>query len=79
MPILLDPNSLDDLASFLLDLESPKHNDPRYVKFRNALLSSIWIYETTDGNRVAVLSEPVEGFVRERISTLEFSEQVQHL
>ena len=69
-PILLDPNSLDDLTSFLLDLESPRHNDPRYVKFRNVLLSSIWVYETTDGNRVAVLSEPVERFVRERISTI---------
>lgn len=67
-PLLLKPGSLDDLVAYLLELESPRHGDRGFARFRNALLASALELETKGGEKVVVLAEPAERLVRERIS-----------
>lgn len=74
--LILAPDALDDLVAYLLELESPRHGDRGYVKFRNALLASALELETTGGEKVVVLAEPADRFVRERVS--EFMAQDHH-
>ena len=72
-PLFLDPSALNEFASYLFNLESPKCEGPGYIKFRNVLLASASKYETADGNGVVVLDEPAETFAREKRS--EFMEE----
>lgn len=67
-PLLLEPGSLEDLVVYLLELESPDRGGCGYAKLRNALLASAMELETAGGERVVALAEPVDRFVRERIS-----------
>lgn len=67
-PLILKPDSLDDLAAYLLELESPRYGDPGCARFRNALLASALELETKGGEKVVVLAEPAERLVRERTS-----------
>lgn len=75
-PLILEPGSLDNLVAYLIELESPRRGDPGCTKFRNALLSSATELETRGGERVVVLAEPAEIFVRQKTS--EFMDQDRH-
>ena len=75
-PLLLEPNSVEDLVAYLLELESPDRGSPGYAKLRTALLASATELETASGERVIALTESADRFVRERTS--EFMHQDRH-
>lgn len=67
-PLLLEPGSLDNLAAYLLELESPGRGGGGYAKLRSALLASAVELETVGGKRVIALAGPIDRFVRDRTS-----------
>lgn len=72
-PLLLNPDTLDELVCYLLDTVAPSPGDTRYANLRRTLLDDSSAYETVNGETVVALSEPDERFVREM--TVAFSEE----
>lgn len=67
-PYLIDPEMVDELASYLLDRAQPgPSTDRRYYQLRNALLMAARAYQTAEGRDLIVLNEATESSVRRRL------------
>ena len=67
-PLLLNPDMLDELVCYLLDIEVPSPDDARYTDLRRTLLDDSSAYETANGETAIALSETDERFVREMVA-----------
>lgn len=67
-PLLLNPDMLDGLVCYLLDIKASNLGDPRCAELRCALLDGSEVCETADGGTVAALSGPAERLVWNRIA-----------
>lgn len=73
-PYLIDPDMVEELASYLLDRAEPgPSTDRRYFRVRNALLMAARAYRTAEGRDLIVLNEATESSVRRRLE--EFSKE----
>lgn len=67
-PYFIDPEMVEELASYLLDRAEPGPcTDRRYFQVRNALLLAARVFQTTDGKDIIVLNESTESSVRRRL------------
>lgn len=65
-PYLIDPEMVEELASYLLDRAQPgPSTDRRYYQVRNALLMSARAYRTAEGRDLIVLNEATESSLRQ--------------
>lgn len=67
-PYFIDPEMVEELASYLLDRAEPGPcTDRRYFQVRNALLLAARAYQTAEGKDLIVLNESTESSVRRRL------------
>lgn len=70
-PLLIRPDKIGELASFLLDRAEPgPMSDRRFVMLRQTLFAAARAYRTTDGRELVALDDATESSVRRRLDEL---------